>query len=95
MTDGQGIVTAYEEGDHACPSDIPDSRSTRPPNAVPGVGPTVVGFGDFGQLVYDVESFCAKITILDVRHLLDPVRSMSTFFSLQLGRAVYSKITGN
>ena len=67
--------------------DLPFPRSTRPTNAVPGVGPTVVGFGDFGQLAYDArvylrwqlegdgESFCARIALCKARVL--PLRGLT------------------
>ena len=45
------IVEALEAGSLAFP------RCTRPADAVPGVGPTVVGFSDFGKMAYDARVY--------------------------------------
>ena len=37
--------------------DLPFHRSTRPADAAPGVGPSVVGFGDYGQLSYEARVY--------------------------------------
>ena len=37
--------------------DLPFHRSTRPPGAAPGIGPSVVGFGDYGQLAYEARVY--------------------------------------
>jgi hypothetical protein len=67
--------------------DLPFHRSTRPDDAIPGVGPSVVGFGDYGQLSYEARvylrwqltgstsSYSARLAICKAR--VPPLRGLT------------------
>ena len=67
--------------------DLPFHRSTRPADAAPGVGPSVVGFADYGQLAYEARvylrwelsgpssAFSARLAICKAR--VPPLRGLT------------------
>ena len=69
-----------------CPV-LPFPRSTRPPNAVPGLGPSVVGFSDYGKIAYEArvylrwqlaestELYCARLAICKAK--VPPLRGLT------------------